>query len=280
MRVIETTQAQRTVVLDTSLELCPIEENLWAYRLRVTPTIEGQTKTSKSKFGDRFVQAQEETGLVDDAGRRALLRGRPAPEVQGAPEASLRRLGAQPLKLCALGRANIEAFRTGGWWGGPRPPAGMGVENNVFEAFAAPDSSWTADDVVFMDFHDERLYDRHGAPLPVAVRFDYVGSRLCESTHDLKAVKQVLSARADIRPLDPNLDQLEIMRIPGYNAEEGRTRSIEFVWMPTVEDYRLVAAAGQRPYGTMREAFFEVDIAGLAGTRLEPIADDTEQEDA
>lgn len=261
MRAIETIQAQRTVTLNTSLEFCPIEANLWAYRLRVTP--DGAPATSKrAVFGDRFVRGHEETGLVDDAGRRALQQGKPAPAIKGAPK---NYSGKEALALCALGRDNIELFRTQGWWGGPKPARDIQLVDNVFEAFAAPDSTWTAEDLVYMDFGSERLYNHRGEPLPVAVTFDYMSSRIRESTYDLKALLAIFKTRDDLRPRSGTW---EIMAVPGYNAEEGRTRSIEFVWVPTVEDYRKAVASQQGPYGGVREAFFALDIPGIAHTRL------------
>lgn len=84
---------------------------------------------------------------------------------------------------------------------------------------------------VYDDFNSHMLFDERKEPLPVALFMEYISGNICNDRFDLKKVFEILSQRDDV-------ENLEEIRIPYYNAEEGRDQAVQFIWTPSVEDYR------------------------------------------
>ncbi len=59
-----------------------------------------------------------------------------------------------------------------------------------------------------------------------------------------------------------------VASIPYYNERRGRTKTINFVWAPSVEDFRHVwsvaeAYGGSHPWSDRHQAMFDTDVLGL-----------------
>lgn len=120
--------------------------------------------------------------------------------------------------------------------------------------------------VVFLDLPNHQIYDMDGLPLPVAMEFSYVDGHYDNATYHLDKALEILRKRDDIRFVAPDRygQPNGIHRIPDYNAVNGRTHGIRFVWMPAVEDYRRMMAKYYEMGGYNRHhAVFECDMFGL-----------------
>jgi len=132
------------------------------------------------------------------------------------------------------------------------------------------EGSATAQDIVFFQGSSHQLFDVDKRPLPVAMRFSYIDGRFDNTVYRLDKALEILRKRDDIRLEAEDRWQKpgEVNRIPSYNAEPGRDQCIQFVWMPTVEDYRRMVAkceeiGGRYPSTNRYQAVFDLDIFGL-----------------
>ena len=150
-----------------------------------------------------------------------------------------------------------------------------------------------AQSLVRIDYGAHLLFDHADRILPVAILFDYINSGISESEWNLSSVARHLLQRPDVLVLKnrarrwtsvPVLDEEDrrartageaIMRIPSYNSEPGRTNSVEFIWQPTVEDFRRVwnvCNAGKVSYPSTKihQKVMELDILGLRAAGCTP----------
>ncbi len=94
-------------------------------------------------------------------------------------------------------------------------------------------------------WYDHNLYDLGKVVQPKAMHFDYINAHMNNRCYNLEEVVKVLEKRNDIvwldsrRPWERNSDD-RIFNIPYYNAEEGYTHYLEFMWTPTDEDFAKV----------------------------------------
>ena len=128
------------------------------------------------------------------------------------------------------------------------------------------------------------LMDRNHLPLPVAIEFDYISNgRISNTNYDLKKLAEHLLTRDDVTihkagkgykddTYDPKKSassyEEALCKIPYYNADEGRTHTIYFRWMPKREDYLKMwewCTSHDRkfPSTVKTEAIFALDILGL-----------------
>jgi hypothetical protein len=115
--------------------------------------------------------------------------------------------------------------------------------------------------LVRFDNDAHMVFDSTGEPLPVAIHFDYINSIENES-YNLELVSSILSSRKDILILK------DIHDIPYYNACNGCTKTINFLWQPSVEDYRkmwnkCLLYGSKYPSCEMHQAVFDEDLLGL-----------------
>jgi hypothetical protein len=80
-----------------------------------------------------------------------------------------------------------------------------------------------------MDGHN---YDLAGEKIPCGYHFDYMNGHVDNAHYDLEKIEEILLARDDIRFYKEGSQQ-----IPYYNAENGRTRHLHFLWIPSDEDF-------------------------------------------
>ncbi len=140
---------------------------------------------------------------------------------------------------------------------------------------------WTPANVVRVDWAGSGLFDRHGAPLPQLVILDWIESRITEGSHDLPAMVDHLFQRPDIRVLHKDAEFIErfaqtpseaFFSLPVYDDEvrqPGSTQSVQFVWVPPVNEYRQAWAWGDSgypgaAYTNLPAAFMALDLGGLS----------------
>lgn len=80
---------------------------------------------------------------------------------------------------------------------------------------------------------DGTINDFLGTYHSVGVRMDYLTGNISESHFDLDEFLELLKNRDDI----VFLKEAKIENIPYYNAEECRSKTINFIWYPKEEDY-------------------------------------------
>jgi len=132
----------------------------------------------------------------------------------------------------------------------------------------------TIDNVVNIDWDSGMLFDRHGKVLPTALVFDYISSSIDESRFDLDKLSDILLKRNDITIYKDDSSQKitkksdAIYNIPYYNSEQGKEKSIQFIWHPNQKDMEAVWNFAQNfnkkyPSTELHSAFYALDIAGL-----------------
>lgn len=143
-------------------------------------------------------------------------------------------------------------------------------------------NEYTPKNLVEIDNGSHLIFDINGNILPTAIYCDYIKSRIDESSYDLEKLAEHLLARKDILIIEDTriYDDEDIFKykaksvedaiysIPYYNAEEGRTKSINFLWQPNKKDFQKVWKACQRPgekYPSCRivDRIFDLDILDI-----------------
>lgn len=81
---------------------------------------------------------------------------------------------------------------------------------------------------------DGTINDFLGTYHSVGVHMDYLTGNISESHYDLERLLVILKNRDDI----VFIKDARIENIPYYNAEEGRSETINFIWYPNEEDYK------------------------------------------
>lgn len=109
--------------------------------------------------------------------------------------------------------------------------------------------------LIAISYGNYTVYDLNQKMLPKAIYYDYM-SGVNNQNYDLEKFLEVLTAREDIVPA-PNKNKIEIVQIPYYNAEEGKTKQIEFVWVPNEQDMEVVADYIWKS-GSKNKAFKEI----------------------
>ena len=260
-----------TVELESTVDLLEIEDNLFAFRRRLTATTAKPVLVATGVWPQETVQH----GFVDQKNAAKLAKNKRFKE----------------LEFEVLTSKELESVR--------HAEITQALQNvdmrgrNPLEVFQE-DTSLTADNVVRFDWSSHMLFDRHGQVLPTGQVFDYIHSGIDETSYDLEALARVLLARPDInvfsgrenstlhRKLAKTVEQA-MFSIPYYNASEGRTRSIQFIWKPSREDFARVWEHAQKfnrlyPSTCIHASFLALDIAGTEACRVdrpaEPVADE------
>ena len=115
------------------------------------------------------------------------------------------------------------------------------------------------------------LFDINGNVIEREIYFDYISSRISNENYDLKLAEKILRERSDIEfCLDRfNKDNNSaIQHIPSYNSFSGVDKCIEFIWKPTLEDYKKVWEKCLKynttyPSTKKYDAVFDLDMLGL-----------------
>ena len=137
--------------------------------------------------------------------------------------------------------------------------------------------------LIIVEGSSHQLRDLKDQYIPVATYFSYIENRISEDTHDLEKVVRLLKLRGDITVVDEDkfkqqnvyealskgIDVAatsgnEIFSIPHYNAEEGRTESVQFLWTPIKEDFQKVMGTYEGKYKSIHRTAIEQDAFGLS----------------
>lgn len=137
--------------------------------------------------------------------------------------------------------------------------------------------------LIVVEASSHQLRDLTGQYIPVATYFSYIENHLREDTHDLEKVVRLLKLRGDITIVDEEkfkhknvyealskgLDVAahsgnEIFSIPYYNAEEGQTQSVQFLWTPTKAEFQKVMGAYEGKYKSIHRTAIQSDAFGLS----------------
>lgn len=137
--------------------------------------------------------------------------------------------------------------------------------------------------LIVVEGSSHQLRDLTGQYIPVATYFTYIENHLSEDSHDLEKVVRLLKLRGDITVVDEekfkqqNVYEAlskgvdiaahagkEIFSIPYYNAEEGRTESVQFLWTPIKEDFQKVMGTYEGKYKSIHRTAIEQDVFGLS----------------
>ena len=250
----------QTLVRDVTLERIELTPDCYLFRRTTRTAAEPHKGECIPPIIDR--DPDIESGFVDKKGLAALYAGQPAPQSD----------------LVVLSDKHLKAARTKGF-----DAIAHLINENPWTLFHK-DPTLTSANVVRVDHASNMLFDLAGAPVPVAEHMDYLEGRISESRYDLQALAAHMLTHPDIRVLSSSsasgyakTTAEAIMTIPSYNAEPGRTQSIEFVWVPRPEDYVRVwdACTGRNRSTKMIAQFFALDIAGFAQFRIKPSAQPT-----
>jgi len=253
-----TATIQTTVTLRTAL----VTRGLYVVRYELASVT--MTESAKIAVPHRLRPNSTASFFVDTAGLKVL------------------KAGGQPRNLAyfAVKPEAVEAMRTIGWES-VRSWKDKGWQHD--DPFAAlVDEGATVDNVIRLDVSNNAVFAADGQPLPVAMPFDYINAGIEETRYDLTIAAKLLLSRSDVRifkvdwrghaekqAIAKTVDEA-VVRIPHYNANRGRSHTINFVWMPSVDDYRKMIAhakaSKQTPYvygSGLYQSVFELDLLGL-----------------
>lgn len=265
-----------TLTRQTQLDVIALEENLHVFRLST------QTKRTETngtlKVQPEKTKPQVVEGFIDDKNLKKMKAGQAWKKLD---------------RLVLFMEEGREIVRTVGYMIDERSKHRKTYTNAIvrepFEAFAKGDA--VLDDIVVFQHDSHMLLDRKGVPLPVAIDFDYISNgRISNTNYDLKKLVEHLLTRDDVvihkagkghrdDTFDTNTPATSFedaqCTIPYYNADEGRTHTVYFRWMPEREDYLKMwewckANDGKYPSTVKTQAIFELDLLGLraAGASL------------
>ena len=232
-RPVEQFNAQKAITVGMEVQVVQIAEDLYIYREESKVLSAQDAEGSTIKTGKRGESGYEVEGFIDGKGREALLNGE-VPErlpLLVAPSGLLERL-----RTLGYHRVDEELYAL--------------REQKLWEMLQA-DLNLSAENLIRIDYGNHMVYDYKGNPQPAALFFNYIQSRITESTHDLKRLAAYLLERPDIEvyqdvsgsrwDVAKTVDKA-IFDIPHYNAEEGETNSILFSWSPSKEEYAQVCS--------------------------------------
>lgn len=260
-------RAQEAVEISADLQLAEVEPDLFVYERTLA------LKASRaSSLAKEWEASRTESGFVNAANAQKLIKNRPF----------------EKLKLSVMTDQELESVRTQSWMESMKR---ADFRRSVFQMLAKH-PELTVDNVVFPDWGNHTVSDRHGNPLPMAKVFEYSHSGIDESTYDLEALAAILLAHPDVRVLHHDTKTPEgklatnvreaIFDIPYYSATEERSQSIQFVWVPKPQDYQKVWAwAKERtpgyPTSSLFKGFLELDIAGTLVAKRPEVLEDEEE---
>ena len=252
--------SRETVELESTVELLEIEDNLFAFRRRLTASTPKPVLLATGVWPQETVQR----GFVDQKNAVKLAKNKPF----------------KALELSVLTSKELESVRHAYI---TEALENVDLMGQCPVAMFQANPRLTADNVVRLDWSSHMLFDRHGRVLPTGQVFDYIHSGIDETDYDLEALAGVLLARSDIevfsgREVSTAKRKLAktvadaIFSIPYYNAGEGRSRSVQFLWKPSREDFERVWEWAQKahpdyPSTVLPQGFLALDIAGTEACR-------------
>ena len=85
------------------------------------------------------------------------------------------------------------------------------------------------------DYSNHSIFDLNDNKLPRAQHFDYITAKIHDGCYDLKLILEMLEKRNDIQFLKNG-----ITPIPYYNRDSQHQNYLEFIWIPSDEDFEKV----------------------------------------
>jgi len=85
------------------------------------------------------------------------------------------------------------------------------------------------------DYASHSIFDLNDKKLPRAQHFDYIEAQIHDGCYNLKLILELLEKRNDIQFLTKG-----IVPIPYYNQDDQQQNYIEFIWIPSDEDFKKV----------------------------------------
>lgn len=125
------------------------------------------------------------------------------------------------------------------------------------------------DDVEYQLVHNyhrgNMIFDMDDNPVPIAITFDYINGNITNEDYDLSKVLYTLAKNDQVKCIDGDL---KITTIPYYNSTDTRYETIEFVFMPTKEQMRLIWKTVKQlnpkyPSSNLREAIKRLDLLDI-----------------
>ncbi|WP_146039543.1 MULTISPECIES: hypothetical protein [unclassified Variovorax] len=121
--------------------------------------------------------------------------------------------------------------------------------------------------LVRIEMGSHQVFTMDGLPRPMGIHFDYIVGMMDNRSYDLELALHLLEANPRVH-FETDRSGRKLQNIPSYNAEDGRTQCLEFIFEPTVEeavrirDWHL-ARDTKRAAGEEHEAIFVLDLLGL-----------------
>lgn len=125
------------------------------------------------------------------------------------------------------------------------------------------------DDIEYQQVHNYHrgymIFDMNDDPIPIAITFDYINGNITNEDYKLFNVLCALVKNDQVKAVDGNL---KIATIPYYNSTDTRYEAIEFVFMPTKEQMRLIWKTANQlnpkyPSSNLREAVKHLDLLDI-----------------
>lgn len=255
----QTFKARKEVVIEFDLDTRQLDDGLYLYRKTARVASSQLQKGSAFNPGKEGDHVSKRSGFIDQKGLDSLIAGE-----------DFNSLSLRPVPLQAL-----EAFRMEGFHDVIKEIETL-LRKDVWEMMDA-DRSLDASNLIEFDLGNYVAKDWKGRHVPMALNCGYISARIFEGTYDLSALAEYLLAREDVVVYQnlgrsnqkPAQNKREaITGIPSYNAEPGKSETIEFKWIPDQENYqRLVDLILDKkrvvsPNGLI-EKLIESDILGL-----------------
>ena len=86
------------------------------------------------------------------------------------------------------------------------------------------------------DYASHSIFDINDKKLPRAQHFNYIEARIHDGCYDLKVILKILEKRNDIQFITKG-----IAPIPYYNQDDQQQNCLEFIWIPSDEDFEKVS---------------------------------------
>jgi hypothetical protein len=257
--------AKANVTVDFSIEAIEVEQDLFVCR-------ETMSKVIANQHGDVVVSGIESNKVSEFAVDRKNL------------DAKLNGLGFKKLDLWAVSDKYIEDIRTKGFdfvWREARENKVEWCSRDFFADFA--EGKLRGRNLIRIDFGNYLIAEKSGLPLPAAIHFDYMAGGIHDGRFDLEKAASHLLSRDDVvvfqpssvshgvrsmaRPVRRKIVNARdcICDVPHYNWASNRSRYLSFKWMPSIDQYRAVAAMAENLAlsDQVHKAIFDSDALGL-----------------
>ena len=258
----------QAIEIKTVLDTVELEPGLFIFRRTLSSSEKVYEGKNTLKANKEDLPHKEESGFTNKKGIAELIKGK-----------SVSKNNVK--NLTWLSADDLELFRTQGYQNATEI-----IYNRKGKKWPSAWEQWEAnkgnslDNIVALNGHAHLLNDRHGAPLPVALVFDYISGNVDNGNYNLEEAFQqlvqnpsvrVFKRRINSRHFTPedfteNFDDA-VFYIPHYNREENCDKALQFLWTPDRETYLEVFQNAEKE--SMRhQLVLESDVLGLKALRM------------